>query len=118
VEIAAFGFDPDTFAPTYRLVYGSPGRSLALEIAARLGIPASIISTARAYRSERETQLSEHLARMEKELNALDHERRLTAPAPDAHRYHGAPLSGSYRREAVRGAAGMSGRTAATRRNR
>ncbi len=78
VEIAAFGFDPETFAPTYRLVYGSPGRSLALEIAARLGIPESIIGEARAYRSERETQLAEHLARMEKELNALDHERRLT----------------------------------------
>jgi DNA mismatch repair protein MutS2 len=79
VEIAAFGFDPETFAPSYRLVYGSPGRSLALEIAARLGISASIITTARAYRSERETQLAEHLARMEKELNSLDHERRLTA---------------------------------------
>jgi DNA mismatch repair protein MutS2 len=79
VEIAAFGFDPETFAPSYRLVYGSPGRSLALEIAARLGITPSIITAARAYRSERETQLAEHLARMEKELNALDHERRLVA---------------------------------------
>ncbi len=79
VEIAAFGFDPESFAPTYRLVYGSPGRSLALEIAARLGIAPAIIEAARAYRSERETQLAEHLARMEKELNALDHERRLTA---------------------------------------
>jgi len=78
VEIAAFGFDPESFAPSYRLVYGSPGRSLALEIAARLGIPPSIVERARAYRSERETQLAEHLARMEKELNALDHERRLT----------------------------------------
>lgn len=77
VEIAAFGFNPDTFAPTYRLVYGSPGRSLALEIAARLGVAPSIINAAREYRSERETQLAEHLARMEKELNALDHERRL-----------------------------------------
>jgi DNA mismatch repair protein MutS2 len=79
VEIAAFGFDPETFAPTYRLVYGSPGRSLALEIAARLGIAPAIIDAARAYRSERETQLAEHLARMEKDLNALDHERRLVA---------------------------------------
>ena len=79
VEIAAFGFDPESFEPTYRLVYGSPGRSLALEIAARLGLARSIIDDARAYRSERETQLAEHLARMEKELNALDHERRLTA---------------------------------------
>jgi DNA mismatch repair protein MutS2 len=25
VTSAAFGFDPDSFAPTYRLVYGSPG---------------------------------------------------------------------------------------------
>jgi DNA mismatch repair protein MutS2 len=49
-----------------------------LEIAARLGIAPAIIDAARAYRSERETQLAEHLARMEKELNALDHERRLT----------------------------------------
>jgi DNA mismatch repair protein MutS2 len=79
VEIAAFGFDPETFAPTYRLVYGSPGRSLALEIAARLGIPTPIIDAARAYRSERETQLAEHLARMERDLNTLDHERRLAA---------------------------------------
>jgi DNA mismatch repair protein MutS2 len=79
VEIAAFGFDPGTFEPSYRLVYGSPGRSLALEIAARLGIAPAIIDAARSRQSERETQLSEHLARMEKELNALDHERRLVA---------------------------------------
>ena len=37
---AGFGFDPQTFAPTYRLNYGSPGSSLALEIATRLGLPA------------------------------------------------------------------------------
>ena len=36
---AGFGFDPETFAPTYRLNYGSPGSSLALEIATRLGLP-------------------------------------------------------------------------------
>ena len=38
VASAAFGFDAETFAPTYQLIYGSPGRSLALEIAARLGL--------------------------------------------------------------------------------
>src|SRR5688500_17760032 len=43
---AAFGFDPHTFAPTYRLLYGSPGRSLAIEIAARLGMPASVVAAA------------------------------------------------------------------------
>src|SRR6185503_7270417 len=43
VMAAGFGFHPQTFAPTYRLNYGSPGSSLALEIAARLGLPASVI---------------------------------------------------------------------------
>jgi len=79
VTSAGFGFNPDTFAPTYRLHYGSPGSSLALEIATRLGLPAAIIEQARAQRTAREAQLAEHLAKVEKEMQALDHERRLVA---------------------------------------
>jgi DNA mismatch repair protein MutS2 len=79
VVCAAFGFAADTFAPTYRLNYGTPGSSLALEIAGRLGLPESIIEQARAHRSAREAQLAEHLARVERDLQALDHERRLAA---------------------------------------
>ncbi len=78
VSSAAFGFSPE-FVPTYVLVYGSPGRSLALEIAARLGLAATIIDSARQYRSLRETQLAEHLAKVDQELHALEHERRLVA---------------------------------------
>jgi DNA mismatch repair protein MutS2 len=77
VTPAGFGFDPNTFAPTYRLNYGAPGSSLAFEIASRLGLPPAIISRARAHRSERETQLAEHLARVEREMQNLEHERRL-----------------------------------------
>jgi DNA mismatch repair protein MutS2 len=76
---AGFGFDPGTFAPTYRLNYGAPGSSLALEIATRLGLPASIIDRARQHRSAREAQLAEHLAKVERDLQSLDHERRLAA---------------------------------------
>lgn len=79
VTPAGFGFDPNTFAPTYRLNYGAPGSSLAFEISTRLGLPPSIIVAARAHRSERETQLAEHLAKVERDLQALDHERRLLA---------------------------------------
>jgi DNA mismatch repair protein MutS2 len=79
VTPAGFGFDPHTFAPTYRLNYGAPGSSLAFEIANRLGLPTCILDRARSYRGERETQLAEHLARMERDLQALEHERRLAA---------------------------------------
>jgi DNA mismatch repair protein MutS2 len=73
---AAFGFNPGTFAPTYRLVYGSPGRSLAIEIAARHGMPPSVIAAARNNLSEREKQLAEHLARVDHDLHRLQEERR------------------------------------------
>jgi DNA mismatch repair protein MutS2 len=89
---AAFGFNPETFTPTYRLVYGSPGRSLAFEIAARLGIPASVIEAARAQQSARESQLAEHLAKVEHDLHALDHERRLAAREREALAAEGARL--------------------------
>ncbi|MGH9349163.1 MAG: endonuclease MutS2, partial [Vicinamibacterales bacterium] len=79
VGSAAFGFNAETFAPTYRLVYGSPGRSLAIEIAARLGLPPRVVSAARANLGDREKQLADHLAKMDNELRSLEHERRLVA---------------------------------------
>jgi DNA mismatch repair protein MutS2 len=79
VTSAAFGFDAETFAPTYQLLYGSPGRSLALEVAARLGLPESVVSAAREKLSAREAQLAEHLAKIDKDMRALEHEQRLVA---------------------------------------
>jgi DNA mismatch repair protein MutS2 len=79
VVSAAFGFNPDTFAPNYALIYGSPGRSLALEIAARLGLGPSIVAAARQNVSAREAQLAEHLARIDREMRSLEHEQRLAA---------------------------------------
>jgi len=79
VTSAAFGFDADTFAPTYQLLYGSPGRSLALEIAARLGLNESVVTSAREKLSAREAQLAEHLAKIDHDMRALEHEQRLVA---------------------------------------
>jgi DNA mismatch repair protein MutS2 len=81
---AGFGFDPDTFAPTYHLSYGSPGRSLALEISGRLGLNAAILAAARANISDREAQLAAHLKKVDEDLRALEHERRLVAREREA----------------------------------
>jgi DNA mismatch repair protein MutS2 len=79
VASAAFGFELTTFAPTYQLIYGSPGRSLALEIAARLGLNPSVVAAARENLSAREAQLAEHLAKIDHDMRALEHEHRLAA---------------------------------------
>ena len=76
VTCAAFGFDPETFAPTYSLRYGSPGRSLALEIAGRLGMPPSVTDAARRYRGRREAQLADHLASLDRDRQVVDRDRR------------------------------------------
>ena len=58
-------------------MYGSPGRSLALEMAARLGLSPSVIAAARQNLTARDAQMAEHLAKIDRDMRALDHERRL-----------------------------------------
>lgn len=76
VGAASFDFDPRTYAPTFRLLDGASGRSLAFEMAERLGLPRSIVSRARALQSERDRQVGELAARLESESERLVEERR------------------------------------------
>lgn len=75
VITAAFAFDPQTFAPTYRLIYGAPGRSLAIEIAQRLGMPIPVVSAARGFLSDDQKRLAAHLARVDAQARALESDR-------------------------------------------
>jgi DNA mismatch repair protein MutS2 len=75
VAVAAFAFDPQNFAPTYRLLYGAPGRSLAIEMAQRLGMPQSVISAARGYLSDDQKRLQAHLSRLDAQARALESDR-------------------------------------------
>jgi len=76
VVCSGMGFNAETYAPTYQLIYGSPGRSLGLEIAARLGMADSIIHAAKRQQGDRETQLSAHLTKIDDNLQKLETERK------------------------------------------
>ena len=84
VQCAAFAFDPVGFAPTYQLLYGSPGRSLALEMAARLGLNHRIVEGARQSLGTREAQLANQLARVDSDLQQLAADRRVVERERDA----------------------------------
>ena len=75
VSTASFGYDPETYEPTYRLTLGAPGRSLALEMAERLGLPAEVVADARARRDDKEQQAEALLARLERQQAELERER-------------------------------------------
>src|SRR5215213_6009907 len=75
VAVAAFAFDPQNFAPTYRLLYGAPGRSLAIEMAQRLGMPHPVITAARGYLSDDQKRLQAHLSRLDAQARALESDR-------------------------------------------
>ena len=54
-ENAAVEFDPETLAPTFRLVTGEAGSSNALYIARRLGMPGDVVRAAEEYLGPRDS---------------------------------------------------------------
>ena len=68
VENAAAEFDTARLAPTFRLLWGVPGRSRALEVAARLGLSEAVLARARA-------SLDGATARVEDTVAALERAR-------------------------------------------
>jgi DNA mismatch repair protein MutS2 len=76
VACASFDYDRASYEPSYRLVLGTAGRSLALEMAERLGLPASVVQDARSRLDAKEAQTEALLKRLEEDAAALDAERR------------------------------------------
>jgi len=62
---AATGLDPETNEPLYTLALGRPGTSHALATAERLGLPAAVVSAARAAIAPERLQVAELVAEAE-----------------------------------------------------
>ncbi len=72
---ASMGFDDATLAPTYVLRLGAPGKSAGLDIASRLGLEQWLIADARSRLSNTERDVSEFLAKLNRQLEELSKEK-------------------------------------------
>ncbi|WP_420464373.1 endonuclease MutS2 [Candidatus Palauibacter sp.] len=69
---ASLEFDSRRLEPTYRLVRDRPGRSYALVIAARLGVPEDVLASAHARLGPEHVSLDTLLARLEAERGEIE----------------------------------------------
>lgn len=73
---ASMQFDERARTPTYRMQIGVPGRSRALETAARLGLPSSVIELAKSYLSRAHIEFENLLNRLESDASLAEAAKR------------------------------------------
>ncbi len=96
---ASAEFDAGTLRPTYRIIMGTPGRSNALAIAQRLGMPGRVIERARAGAPSESATLEHLLGELQRERDALADQARAERIAREEAESIRADLS--QRRDAV-----------------
>ena len=72
VETASVEFDAATLSPTFRLFMGVPGRSNALYIAERLGMPSSVVQRARDVLAGGEASVEELIGELQEKQAYLE----------------------------------------------
>ncbi len=81
VANASVEFDPVSLRPTYELTIGLPGRSNAIAIASRLGMPTAVVAAARRRLSADEVAVDELLAEIREARLAAVADREAAAAA-------------------------------------
>ncbi|MDR1885610.1 MAG: Smr/MutS family protein [Synergistaceae bacterium] len=76
VESASVEFNASTLSPTYRLLIGIPGRSNALLIAGKLGMPESVLLRAREALHRREVSMEDIIGELQEKRTAVEQENR------------------------------------------
>lgn len=73
---ASMGFDEQTLEPTYVLRTGAPGKSAGLEIAARLGLPSTLIERARSSMTRQEQDIARFIGELHDRLERVSEKER------------------------------------------
>ena len=68
---ASFQLDPDTLKPTYEMTIGAPGRSYAMAVAERLGLPNEILDEARDLIEPQHLLFEDWLTELQRERQQL-----------------------------------------------
>lgn len=76
---ASCEFDVNTLRPTYKLVIGTPGKSNAFAISAKLGLPQTILDRAEQYVSSENRQFEDVIAQLEASRVEMERNREETA---------------------------------------
>jgi DNA mismatch repair protein MutS2 len=82
---AAVEFDTQCNRPTFRLRYGSPGISHALETARDLGMPMRILEKARGYLDQDDVQLNRLIEKMHRLIVRVEAEKKEAENAKQGH---------------------------------
>ncbi len=69
---ASILFDEETMHPTYRVVFGAPGRSRALETAERLGMPKAVLDLAKSFLSQEHQGFESVLQQLQSQLGTVE----------------------------------------------
>jgi len=79
MQNASMEFDENTFSPTFRLLQGIPGKSNALAIAERLGLPARILEQARKFLAGGHQEVEKMIGSLTREQQKLREDSRVAA---------------------------------------